>query len=55
MVYLNIGVAIKLSYKWELTMKMNDKDVLKMLKALKYSRSIIENHVANMKKRKENK
>ena len=38
---------------------MTDKEVLKMLKALKYSDSIIENHLANMKKReqlkKENK
>ena len=36
----------------------NDKDILKMLKALKYSDCIIENHIANMKKRqhqKENK
>ena len=32
-------------------MKMTDKDVLKMLRALGYSNSIIENHIANMKKR----
>ena len=32
---------------------MTDKDVLKMLKALKYSDSIIENHVSNMKKRQQ--
>ena len=36
-------------------MKMTDKEVLKMLKALKYSRCIIENHIANMKKRQQQK
>ena len=34
-------------------MKMTDKEVLKMLKALKYSDFIIENHIANMKKRQQ--
>tara|TARA_B100000767_G_scaffold28032_1_gene24372 strand:+ start:43 stop:177 length:135 start_codon:yes stop_codon:yes gene_type:complete len=32
---------------------MTDKEVLKMLKALKYSKSIIENHVSNMQKRQQ--
>ena len=35
--------------------EMTDEEVLKMLKALKYSRSIIENHEANMKKRQQKK
>ena len=34
---------------------MTDKEVLKMLKALKYPRDIVENHKTNMKKRQQKK